>query len=53
MGKFHYVAMPMMTSQSLKSLDLTKTQKPRYFENKTLFFLQIRKFMNCASRANL
>ena len=52
MGKFHYVAMPMMTSQILKSLDLTKTQKPRYVENKT-FFLQIRKFMNCTSRANL
>ena len=26
---FHYVAMPMMMSQILKSVDFTKTQKPR------------------------
>ena len=37
------LAMPMMTSQSLKSVDFTKAQKSRYFENKILFFLQIRK----------
>ena len=35
--------MPMMTSQILKSVDFTKTQKSRYPENKTLFFLQLRK----------
>ena len=35
---FHYVAMPMMTSQILKSMDFTKTQKSRYFENETEFF---------------
>ena len=28
----------MMGSQILKSVDLTKTQKPGYLENKTLFF---------------
>ena len=33
--------MTMMTSQILKSVDFTKTQKSRYFENET-FFLQIK-----------
>ena len=42
---FHYVTMPMMTSQILKSADFTKTQKSRYLENQTLFFLQIKKFI--------
>ena len=32
--------MLMMTSQILKSVDFTKTQKSTYLENKTLFFLQ-------------
>ena len=32
----------MMTSQILKSVDFTKTQKSRYLENET-FFLQIKK----------
>ena len=32
---FHYVAMPMMTSQILKTVDFTKTQKSRYPENET------------------
>ena len=50
---FHYVAMSMMASQILKSVDFTKTQKSRYLENETLFFLQIKKFINCASRATL
>ena len=36
----------MMTSQILKSEDFTKTQKPRYLENETLFFLQIKKIIN-------
>ena len=35
--------MPMMTSQVLKSVDFTKTQKCRYLENETIFFLQIKK----------
>ena len=29
--------MPMMTSQILKSLDFTGTQKSRYLENETFF----------------
>ena len=44
MCNFHYVAMPMMISQILKSVDFTKTQKSRYLENKT-FFLQIKKII--------
>ena len=35
--------MPMITSQILKSADFTKTQKSRYLENETYFFLQIKK----------
>ena len=38
--------MPLMTPQILKSLDFTKTEKSRYLENETLFFLQIKKFIN-------
>ena len=34
-----------MTSNILKSVDFTKTQKSRYLENETLFFLQIKKSM--------
>ena len=49
----HYAAMLMMTSQILKSAGFTKTQKSRYLENKTLFFLQIKKFINYTSRATL
>ena len=41
--------MPMMTSQILKSVDFTKTQKPRYLKNET-FFLQIKYFINYTSR---
>ena len=51
MCNFHYVAMSMMTSQILKSVDFTKTQKSTYFENKT-FFLQTKK-INYKSRATL
>ena len=43
--------MSMMTSQILKSVDFTKTQKSRYLENKTLFLLQIKKFINCTFMA--
>ena len=48
-----YAAMLMMTSQVLNSVNFTKTQKPRYLENKTLFFLEIRKFINYRPRAIL
>ena len=42
---FNYVAILMMMSQILKSVDFTKTQKSRYLENETLFLLQIKKFI--------
>ena len=50
---FHYVALAMVTSQILKSVDFTQKQKSRYLENETSFFLQIRKFINYTSRATL
>ena len=51
---FHYEAMPMMTSQILRSVDFTKSQRPRYLENnKTLFSLQIKKIINYKSKATL
>ena len=37
--------MLMMTSQILKSVDFTKTQKSRYLENETLFLFQIKKIL--------
>ena len=43
----------MMMSQILKFVDFTKTQESRYLQNKTLFFLQIQKFINYTSRATL
>ena len=43
----------MMTSGISKSMDLTKTQKPGYLENETIFFLQIKKFINYTSWATL
>ena len=39
---FHYVAMSMIMSQILKSVNFTKTQKFRYLENE-MFFHQIKK----------
>ena len=42
-----------MTSHILKSAGFTKTEKSRYFENETLFFLQIKKFINYMSPAAL
>ena len=50
---FNYLAMPMKTSQILKSVDFTKTQKSRYLENETLFFLQMKKFVNFTRSATL
>ena len=43
----------MMKSQILKSVDFAKTQKSRSLGNKTLLFLQIKKFINYTSRATL
>ena len=43
--------MLMMTPKILKSVDFTKTQKSRYLENETLFFLQLKKIINYTSRA--
>ena len=43
----------MTTSQILKSAGFTKTQKARYLENETLFFLQIKQLINYTSRATL
>ena len=43
----------MMTSQILKSAGVTKAQKSRYLENKTLFFLQIKKFTNYTLTKNM
>ena len=39
---FHYVAMPMMTSQIFKSVNFTKTQKSRHFKDKTFFLQKIK-----------
>ena len=43
----------MMTSQILRSVDFTKSQKPRYLENETSFSLEIKKFINYTSKATL
>ena len=45
--------MSMMTSQIRKFVHLTKTQKSRYLENETSFFLQMKNFVNYRSRATL
>ena len=42
-----------MVSQILKSVDFTKTQKSRYLENETLFYLQVKKFIDYTLRATL
>ena len=42
----------MQQSQDFTVVDFTKTQKPKYLKNET-FFLQIKKFINYASRATL
>ena len=43
-NNFHYVAVLMMTSQILKPVNFTKTQKSWCLESKT-FFLQIKKLL--------
>ena len=45
--------MSLMTSQILKSVELTKTQKSSCLKKETLFFLQIKKFINYTSTATL
>ena len=40
-----------MTSQILKSVYFTKTQKSRYLENETWFLLQMKEFISYMSRA--
>ena len=37
--------MSMVTSQILRSVDFTKSHKPRYVENKTSFSLQIKNLL--------
>ena len=43
----------MMTSQVLKFTDSWKTQKSKYLQNETQFFLLVKKFINCSLRAIL
>ena len=43
----------MIMSQILKFMGFTKAQKSQYLENKTLFFLQIKKFSNYILSATL
>ena len=45
--------MHMMTSQILKFIDFTKNHENLDIENKTLFFLQIKKITNYILRATL
>ena len=52
-GNFHYIAKPLMMSEILKYVDFMKTEKSRYFENETLFFLQTKKLINYTSKATL
>ena len=42
----------LLTRQSFAHVMIARL-KSRYLENKTLFFLQIRKFINCVSRTTL
>ena len=53
MCNFHYEAMPMMTSLTLRSVDFTKLHKPRYLENEPSFSLQIKKIINYRSKVTL
>ena len=51
--KLNFFIFNIMTSQILKFVNFRKTQKSRYLENETLFFLQLKKFINYASQATL
>ena len=50
---FSYAVKSMMASQNSKFVDFTKTSKPRYIENKTLFFLRTKKSIHYTFRANI
>ena len=43
----------MMTPQIFLFVHFPKTQQSKYLENETLFFLQIKKFINYTLRATL
>ena len=45
--------MVMMMSHILESVHFTKTQKSRYLENETLFYLQIKELINYTPGATL
>ena len=45
--------MPMVTSEIMKSMDFTKTQKSINLKKETLFFLKVKKIINYTSRATL
>ena len=49
----HYAAMLTITSQILKSAGFIETRKSWYLENGTLFFLPIKKIINCTSSTRL
>ena len=40
----------MIASRILRFVDFTKTQKSKYLKKETLFFLQIKKFINYTTR---
>ena len=42
-----------MTSQILRFVDFTETQKSRYLENETLLFLKLKKVLNYTSGTTL
>ena len=50
---FYYVAIPLMTSQILKSVDFTKTQNLDILRTKDNFFFKLKKFINYTSKATL
>ena len=45
--------MSVMASHILEFEDSRKSQKPKYFENETLFFLEIKELIHYALRVNL
>ena len=50
---FHYEANACDDVTDLKPMDFTKTQKFRYLKIGTLTFLQMKKIINCTTRATL
>ena len=43
----------MMTSQILQYMDFTETQKSKYLQKETLFYLEIKKIINYTSKTTL